>query len=128
MRVRECRNGREKWHARKSTVGDEVTYVMNDPQLDESPRLPAPAEEYVRKEPAKAVSTAFGAGFILSLLPLGAIVAGLIGLAISLLRPALLVLGVMKACELYRLNPQPNSDHERIDTPQRKRRSQPRRA
>ena len=46
--------------------------------------------------------SAFGAGFLLNLLPLSAIAAALVGIALALVRPALLFLGLLKACELFR--------------------------
>lgn len=60
------------------------------------------ADDLARREPARATLSAFGAGFLLNLLPLGAIASALVGLAFSLLRPALLFLGLFKACELCR--------------------------
>ncbi len=58
------------------------------------------AEEFARREPAKAVASAFGTGVLLNMLPLGAIASACTGVAFSLVRPALLFLGVRKACEL----------------------------
>lgn len=60
------------------------------------------ADDFARQEPAKAVVSAFGAGFLLNLLPLGAIAAVLVSVAFSLVRPALLFLGLWKACDFYR--------------------------
>jgi len=60
------------------------------------------AEDYARREPTRATVSAFGAGFLLNLLPLGAIAGALVGVAFSLVRPALLFLGLFKACELCR--------------------------
>jgi len=57
-------------------------------------------DDYVRREPVKAVSRAFVAGFVLSFLPLGAIAEKAVLLAIPLLRPGLLFLGLLKAREL----------------------------
>ena len=57
------------------------------------------ADDFARREPAKAVVSAFGAGFLLNLLPLSAIAAALVGIAFSFVRPALLFLGLLKACE-----------------------------
>lgn len=57
------------------------------------------AEQFTREEPLKAVSIAFGAGLFLTFLPIGAIVAGFIRLGFILLRPALLILGIVKLCE-----------------------------
>ncbi len=59
-------------------------------------------ETYARRKPGKTLLSAFGAGFLLNLLPLGAIVAALAAIAFSLIRPALLLLGLMKGYELCR--------------------------
>ena len=64
------------------------------------------ADDFVRREPVRATVSAFGAGFLLNLLPLSAIASALTGIAFSLLRPALLFLGVYKACELCRCKTQ----------------------
>ena len=63
------------------------------------------ADEYARQEPVKAVTYAFGAGFLVNLLPIGFIVGSLTGIAFTILRPLLLFLGLMKACELWRSRP-----------------------
>ena len=47
----------------------------------------------------KTVGVAFGAGLILTLLPVGAIVVAVVRLTLSLLRPALLILGAIKLYE-----------------------------
>lgn len=60
------------------------------------------ADEFARREPAKAVASAFGAGFLINLLPLGAVVGTLVAVAFALMRPVLLFLGLMKAFELTR--------------------------
>lgn len=60
------------------------------------------ADEFARREPTKAIITAFGAGFLLNLLPLAAIASALTGIVFSLVRPALLFLGLLKACEFCR--------------------------
>ena len=70
------------------------------------------ADDFARREPARATLTAFGAGFLLNLLPLGAIASALVGIAFSLVRPALLFLGLFKACEFYRAKTQPTATHE----------------
>ena len=57
-------------------------------------------DDYVQREPAKAVISAFAAGILLPFLPLAAITAGVVRLARALLRPALLFLGLVKAGEL----------------------------
>lgn len=60
------------------------------------------ADEFARREPAKAVASAFGAGFLINLLPLGAVVGTIATVAFALVRPVLLFLGLMKAFELTR--------------------------
>ncbi len=58
------------------------------------------ADAFARREPAKAVASAFGAGFLINLLPISAIVGALAAIAFTLVRPALLFLGLLKAWEL----------------------------
>ncbi len=53
----------------------------------------------VRKEPVKSVLWAFFIGIFLTMFPVGRIIRTLAGLALTLLRPALLLLGVVKLCE-----------------------------
>jgi hypothetical protein len=59
-------------------------------------------DSIAQRDPAKAAVSAFGAGVVLSFLPIGAIVGLLTSLALAMARPILLFLGVMKACELCR--------------------------
>ena len=58
------------------------------------------AEAFARREPAKAVATAVGAGFLLHLLPVRAIGGALAAVAFALARPALLFLGMLKLSEI----------------------------
>ncbi len=60
------------------------------------------ADEYARNEPTTAVAGAFGAGLLLTLLPLGAMTGSLVRISLSFTRPVLLGLGLMKALELIR--------------------------
>jgi len=60
------------------------------------------ADDFARREPMKAVVSAFGAGFLLNLLPIGAIVGAVTGIAFAMARPVLLFLGLLKACDLIR--------------------------
>jgi hypothetical protein len=57
-------------------------------------------QDYVRREPAKAIAAALGAGLLLKLLPARAMVRPLATLAVTLVPPALLGLGLLKAFEL----------------------------
>jgi hypothetical protein len=57
------------------------------------------AQDYVRTEPAKAVGIAFIAGILLTILPIGRLVAALVRLSFVLIRPVLLILGAVKLCE-----------------------------
>lgn len=59
----------------------------------------ARTEQFAREEPLKAVGAAFVGGLILTLLPVGALVGGVLRLSLSLLRPALLILGAVKLYE-----------------------------
>jgi hypothetical protein len=56
-------------------------------------------EEQIRQEPMKAALLAFAAGFILCLLPLGRLLVVILRMALILLKPALLILGVVKLVE-----------------------------
>ena len=58
------------------------------------------AEDFARREPAKAVACAVGAGFLINLLPVRAIVGALGAVAFVVARPTLLYLGLLKAWEL----------------------------
>lgn len=76
------------------------------PQLstsNSSTRLLDHADDFARREPAKAVATGFGLGFLLYVLPLGAIASMLVSLLFALARPALLLLGVLKAFDFARV-------------------------
>ena len=53
----------------------------------------------VRKQPVKSVVWAFFIGILLTIFPLGRVVGGVLSLAMALLRPVLLLLGVVKLCE-----------------------------
>jgi len=53
----------------------------------------------VRKEPVKSVIWAFFIGIFLTMFPVGRIIRILAGLVLTLLRPVLLLLGVVKLCE-----------------------------
>ena len=57
--------------------------------------LHAQTEEYVRANPTQAVLSAVGAGFILRLLPLGAILGAIVRLALFALRPAIFIYGAV---------------------------------
>jgi hypothetical protein len=56
-------------------------------------------EEQVRREPMRAVILAFAGGFFLCLLPLGRLLGVLIKMSLLLLKPALLILGLVKLIE-----------------------------
>lgn len=56
-------------------------------------------EEFAREEPMKAVGIAFAAGLFMTILPIGSLIGGLMRLALTLIRPALLVLGAIKLYE-----------------------------
>ena len=63
------------------------------------------ADDYARHQPTKAIVAAAGAGFLINLLPIGAIVGALAAVAFALARPVLLFLGLLKACEFLRAKP-----------------------
>ena len=53
----------------------------------------------VRRQPVKSAVWAFFIGILLAAFPLGRVLGALTTLAFSLLRPVLLLLGVVKVCE-----------------------------
>ena len=53
-------------------------------------------EKTVHEQPVKAAGYAFAAGLVIAIIPLGRIAAALVRLALALVRPALLVLGLVK--------------------------------
>jgi hypothetical protein len=57
------------------------------------------AERSAREEPVKTAGLALGAGVLLTVLPVGRILASLVQIALALVRPALLLLGVVKLVE-----------------------------
>ena len=67
----------------------------------------ARAQDFARKEPAQAVGLAFLAGLVLTVLPVGRLVAVLVRLAFALIRPVLLILGAVKLCEEFEKRNQP---------------------
>lgn len=60
------------------------------------------ADDFARDEPVQAVAGAFGAGFLINLLPIGAIVGALAAVAFAMARPLLLFFGLLKVSELIR--------------------------
>ncbi|HEY1477463.1 MAG TPA: hypothetical protein VGF37_07220 [Chthoniobacterales bacterium] len=56
-------------------------------------------EAQIRREPMRAVVVAFAGGFLLCLLPLGRLLGVLIRVSLLLLKPALLILGLVKLLE-----------------------------
>jgi hypothetical protein len=56
-------------------------------------------EDYVRDEPTKAVGIALVAGMALTILPVFRIFGGLLRLAFTLAKPAILIFGAMKLYE-----------------------------
>lgn len=64
--------------------------------------FPATCEDKIKASPLAAVGLAFGAGIVLTRLPVLSIGGLVLRVALSLVKPALLVLGAMKACDLAR--------------------------
>ena len=59
------------------------------------------AEKTVREEPLKAAVWAFAAGIFFAVFPVGQVVGGLVRLVIGLVRPALVLLGLVKLFEEF---------------------------
>jgi hypothetical protein len=85
---------------------------MTDFPVIPSPDSPQPVEQtakkilqevtdYSRREPAKALAAAFGAGVVLNLLPSRFLFGSVTALAALAFRPTLMTLGVVKAFEIY---------------------------
>jgi hypothetical protein len=81
------------------TVDEEVYSVVHAAQEKIGDRY-AEFENYVRRSPGPAMATAFAAGYLLKMLPVEAIVAAQVRLALSLVRPALFLYGSAKVCEM----------------------------
>ncbi len=62
--------------------------------LDETTKL-------IRKNPARALAIAAGAGFVLQSAPVGRLVGGLLRVSFALLQPALMVAGGIKLWEKF---------------------------
>jgi ABC-type transport system involved in cytochrome bd biosynthesis fused ATPase/permease subunit len=77
---------------------EEKTHASGEccPGFDE---LKERAEHFAREEPMQAIGAAFVAGLLLTFLPIGSVVAGIVRLAFALLRPALVLLGAVKLYE-----------------------------
>lgn len=69
------------------------------------------AEKSVREEPLKSAGLAFAAGIVLTVLPVGRVLGGVVRLALALVKPALLILGIVKIVEECdkRKQPRPRS-------------------
>jgi hypothetical protein len=70
-----------------------------EPAKPDRPAVVGDAINRVQQAPAKSIASAFVIGFLLSVFPVGRIVSFLIGLALTLARPVLLVLGGFKVWE-----------------------------
>jgi hypothetical protein len=76
----------------------------------------AEAEDFARRDPTKAVAIAFGVGLALNVMPKRLIVGTATLAAVTLLRPVLLSLGVLKAFEMC-CPCKPQSSHPNPDPP-----------
>jgi hypothetical protein len=79
--------------------------LMSTPEQPTPPQQPSRevfvdrVEAYTRDEPVKALSAAFGVGILLTLLPIGSLVAAVTRLLFLVARPLLLILGLVKLNE-----------------------------
>ena len=77
-----------------------VWFGRNVSSMDKNvPQLWNDVEEQIRREPMRAVLLGFAGGFFLCLLPVGKLLGVLIKISLLLLKPALLILGVVKLLE-----------------------------
>lgn len=72
-------------------------------------------EEYIRREPVRAVLWAMGAGYLLRLLPIGAVFSAITGLLLTMLRPAALFFAVAKGWEMLQ---RPDQEEEELQNRQ----------
>lgn len=70
------------------------------------------AETMARNEPAKAIAVAMGLGLVLNALPARFLISSVTAVTLTVLRPALLTLGVVKAFELCNTSTHTSSCHE----------------
>ena len=77
----------------------ETTEMKTEPTNFDFENIQAKAENYVRDSPSKAAAIAFLAGFVIAMLPIGGIIGALVRLILFLIRPALMVIGVIKVYE-----------------------------
>jgi hypothetical protein len=63
-------------------------------------RITARTGEFSRQDPARAVAIALGTGIFLNVIPTRFIVKTVTAVTVTVLRPALLTLGIIKALEL----------------------------
>lgn len=73
------------------------------------------AEEFARRDPAKAMAAAFGVGLLLNLVPPRVIVGTVTAVAVPFMRPALLALGLLKAFELCGKEDKPAPGHQEFE-------------
>jgi hypothetical protein len=57
-------------------------------------------EDSIRRAPLASVAIAFFAGIIFKILPVGALMVAFVRVALFLVRPALLIFGIVKAVEI----------------------------
>ncbi len=73
------------------------------------------AENFVRRDPAKAIATAFGAGLLLNLVPPRVIVGAITAVAVPFMRPALLSLGLFKVFEMCCKGDNPPDENDKFE-------------
>jgi hypothetical protein len=64
-------------------------------------KITARTGEFSRQDPMRAVAIALGAGLFLNVIPTRFIVGTVTAVTVTVLRPALLTLGIIKALELF---------------------------
>jgi hypothetical protein len=77
----------------------ESTEMKTEPTNFDFENIQARAEDYVRESPSKSAAIAFLAGFVVAMLPIGGIVGALVRLILFLVRPALMIIGIVKVYE-----------------------------
>ena len=89
--------------------GHEATQVNLEGIQQKFAEFHTQGEEYVRSNPTPAFLSAFGVGFILQLLPIGAIIGALVRLLFFAARPAIFIYGAVSLYKRF----QDSQEHQR---------------
>lgn len=90
----------ERWGVESARAARQYLGMSESLEPVSSPEKKAQSMlSHVRREPGKSLASAFLVGLILSVFPVGRIISALASIALTLVRPALMVFGAFKAWE-----------------------------